>query len=331
MKKTESRIRGRRSIHSRREFLKVSTAALAAASWSVSPARSAIADPAEESNLISIPVSFTDVRERAGITWQQDGTDTAQKYYLETMGTGLGWIDYDQDGFLDLFLVQTAATDIYKPPHPLRSALYHNNGDGTFSDVTERAGVGSEGHYGQGVAVGDYDNDGYPDLYVTGYGSAILYHNNRDGTFTDVTAKAGVVDLGRWSTSAAWFDYNRDGYPQLMRNDGGNANHWLSVRLIGSQSNRDGIGSTLTLVAEGFAQVKQAKGGIGYQSAHDPRIHFGLDKRTQIDTLEIKWPSGAVTRLTTVPTDQIISVKEGSGIIPCRSPIALSYEEKCSG
>jgi hypothetical protein len=94
------------------------------------------------------------------------------------------------------FFVQSAATDIYKPPHPLHCALYHNNGDGTFTDVTEKAGVGGEGHYGQGAAVGDFDNDRFPDLYVTGYGRAILYHNNGNGTFTDVTAKAGVSDEG---------------------------------------------------------------------------------------------------------------------------------------
>ncbi len=90
----------------------------------------------------AIPVRFTDVREKAGITFQQDATATDEKYYLETMGTGVGWIDYDQDGLMDLFFVQSAATDLYKPPHPLRSALYHNNGDGTFTDVTEKAGVG---------------------------------------------------------------------------------------------------------------------------------------------------------------------------------------------
>src|SRR6266480_185134 len=141
-------------------------------------------------------VRYTDVRKQAGITFQQDSTQTDEKYYLETMGTGVAWLDYDQDGLMDLFLVQSTATDIYQPPHPLRSALYHNNGDGTFTDVTEKAGVAGAGHYGQGVAVGDFDNDGYPDLYVTGYGSAILYHNNRDGTFTDVSSKAGVADQG---------------------------------------------------------------------------------------------------------------------------------------
>ena len=161
-------------------------------------------------------VRFTDIRKAAGITFVQDSTESEEKYYLETMGTGAGWIDYDQDGLMDLFLVQTGATEAYKPDHPLRSALYHNNGDGTFTDVTAKAGVGGEGHYGQGVAVGDYENDGYPDLYVTGYGRAILYHNNGDGTFTDVTAKAGVADEGQWSTSAAWVDFDKDGWLDLV-------------------------------------------------------------------------------------------------------------------
>ncbi len=163
-----------------------------------------------------IAVRYTDIRKTAGITFLQDSTQSDQKYYLETMGTGVAWIDYDQDGLMDLYFVQSAATDIYKPPAPLRSALYHNNGDGTFTDVTAKAGVAGEGHYGQGVAVGDFDNDGFPDLYVTGYGRAILYHNNRDGTFTDVTAKAGVADEGGWSTSAGWFDYDKDGWLDLV-------------------------------------------------------------------------------------------------------------------
>src|ERR1019366_4869067 len=163
-----------------------------------------------------VNVRFTDIRQSAGITFVQDSTETDEKYYLETMGTGVGWIDYDQDGLMDLYFVQSGATDAYKPAKQLRSALYRNNGNGTFTDVTAKAGVGGEGHYGQGVAVGDYDNDGYPDLYVTGYGRAILYHNNGDGTFTDVTVKAGVGDEGNWSTSAGWFDYDKDGYLDLL-------------------------------------------------------------------------------------------------------------------
>ena len=120
----------------------------------------------QTSKAISPPIAvrYTDIRPSAGITFLQDSTQTEEKYYLETMGTGVAWIDYDQDGLMDLYFVQSAATDIYKPPHPLRCALYHNNGDGTFTDATEKAGVGGEGHYGQGVAVGDFDNDGFPDL-----------------------------------------------------------------------------------------------------------------------------------------------------------------------
>jgi len=538
----------------------------------------------------SLPVRFTDVRKAAGINFQLDATATEEKNYLETMGSGVGWIDYDQDGLLDLYFPQTAATEWYKPPHPLHSTLYHNNGDGTFTDVTDKAGVGAVGLYAQGVAVGDYDNDGYPDLYVTGYGRAILYHNNGDGTFTDVTAKAGVGDEGQWSTSAGWFDYDKDGYldllvcnyidwtaktnlwcgehrmgyraychpdnyrglhlklyhnnhdgtftdvslksgvgvpevkgmgvvladlnndgwpdifvandtwpnslllnnkdgtfrdvsfvsgvaasedgkyeagmgtdaadvygdgwmdiyvthldfelnrlyrnnhdetfddatyssgignnaimlsgvsakfmdydndgwadimqvngamldnislyhsevaypepklmfrnlgkgkfakvseqlgpdfmkptvgrgsavgdydndgdldiaisnrgefAQLLRNDGGNANHWLEVMLVGTKSNRDGVGAVLKLTSEGFTQVAQRKGGMGYMSAQDPRVHFGLGQRQSIESLEITWPSGTVDKLTNIPINRIITVKEGVGIIPRNFP-----------
>jgi len=531
-------------------------------------------------------VRYTDIRKAAGITFLQDSTQTDEKYYLETMGTGVAWLDYDQDGLMDLYFVQSAATDIYKPSHPLLSALYHNNGDGTFTDVTDKAGVGGEGHYGQGVAIGDFDNDGFPDIYVTGYGSAILYHNNHNGTFTNVTAKSGVADDGGWSTSAGWFDYDKDGwldlvvtnyidwnpknnlwcgerkpgyrsycnpgnykgqktklyhnnhdgtftdlsdksgvglpeskgmgvvladfnndgwpdiaiandtwpnflflnnhdgtfkdvslisglaasedgryeagmgidavdvdgdglldvyithldlelnrlyhnngdgtftdntygsgignkamllsgiatkfidydndgwpdilqlngamldnvtlyhsevtykepllmfhnlgkgrfektsdllgpdfnlpvagrglatadfdndgdidiavnvrgdYPELLRNDGGNANHWLEVQLIGTKSNRDGIGAELKLTSQGFQEVRQSEGGASYMSASDPRIHFGLGKRAKVESLVITWPSGQVDRLSNVSVDQIIAIKEGIGIVP---------------
>ena len=188
------------------------TAALVAGAWLSRPARVQSAQTPTKAN----PITFTDICAAAGITFQQDATMTEEKNYIETVGNGVGWIDYDQDGLMDLYLVQSAATDWYKPAKPLHSALYHNNGDGTFTDVTQQAGVGAEGLYAQGVAVGDYDNDGYPDLLVTGYGHTILYHNNGNGTFTDVTAKAGVADSGNWSTSAGWFDYDKDGYLDLV-------------------------------------------------------------------------------------------------------------------
>jgi hypothetical protein len=181
----------------------------------------------------AIAVTFTDVIKSSGITFKQDSTQTEEKHYLETMGTGVAWLDDDQDGLMDLFFVQSAATDIYKPPHPLRCALYHNNGDGTFTDVTAKAGVGSEGLYGQGVAVGDFDNDGYPDL-----------------------------------------------------------------------------------------------NGMGYMSASDPRIHFGLGQRTKADSLDITWPSGQVDRLSNVPIDRIIAVKEDTGIVPRDFPKIVNPKYK---
>lgn len=113
---------------------------------------------------------------------------------------------------------------------------------------------------------------------------------------------------------------NRGDFPGILRNDGGNANHWLEILLIGTKSNRDGIGSSLRLTAEGVTHVEQSKGGMGYMSASDPRIHFGLGRRTKIDSLEITWPSGQVDKLTDIPVDHIIAVREGVGILPRNFP-----------
>jgi enediyne biosynthesis protein E4 len=132
----------------------------------------------------------------------------------ETVGAGCAFLDYDNDGWMDIYLVNSGPCDFYQPPHPLRNALYHNNRDGTFTDVTEKAGVAGNA-YGMGVAVGDYDADGFPDLFVTQYPRSILYHNNGDGTFSDVTEKAGVITPG-WATSAVWFDYDNDGRLDLF-------------------------------------------------------------------------------------------------------------------
>jgi len=169
----------------------------------------------------SLPV-FRDIAQEAGIRFRCDGSPTSQKYLLETMVGGVAMFDYDGDGRLDLYFVNGAALDDPMPAGKSAdksfprfwNRLYHNNGDGTFRDVTEAAGV--KGHsFGMGVAVGDYDNDGRPDLYVTNYGRNILYHNNGDGSFTDVTQRAGVGG-GGWSASACFVDYDRDGWLDLL-------------------------------------------------------------------------------------------------------------------
>jgi enediyne biosynthesis protein E4 len=541
--------------------------------------------PRSSASSPSAKLQFVDVARQSGINFLHDNAASPQKYLIETMGSGCGWIDYDQDGLLDLYLANSAATRVYTPKRSLRGALYHNNGDGTFTDVTEKAGVGAEGLFGMGVAVGDYDNDGFPDLLVLGYGRCILYHNNGNGTFTDITKQAGVANEGRWASSAAWFDYNNDGhldlaianyvdwtpdtnyycgdrgpglrsychpddyhgqpptlyrnngdgtftdvsktsgvgakpgnglgivtfdydddgwqdiliandsmanflfhnnrdgtfreigydsgiavsmdgaaeagmgvdaadttgngrmdvvighldmqlarfyrnmgdgtfedatmqskigyatyhlsefgaafmdfdnngardifmatgnvldniaryhagvtyaepklmfrnlgngtfenvsgqlgadfrlprvsrgaaigdfdndgdmdilisnngeYAQLLRNDGGNQNHWLSILLEGTKSNRDAVGARVKVTAADLVVYDQRKGGTSYQSARDPRLHFGLGSRATVDSIEVKWPGGAVTIVGKLDADRFIAIKEGEGII----------------
>jgi hypothetical protein len=150
----------------------------------------------------------------SGISWVHTSGQSPEMYMPETVGPGCAFLDYDNDGWMDIYLVNSGACDFYQPASPLRNALYRNNRDGTFTDVTLKAGVTGNA-YGMGAAVGDYDRDGLPDLYVTQYPRSILYHNNGDGTFTDVTAKAGVGAPG-WATSAVWFDYDNDGLLDLF-------------------------------------------------------------------------------------------------------------------
>jgi hypothetical protein len=162
------------------------------------------------------PVIFKDVAKEAGLTtWHHTMGTPEKSYIIETVGSGVALLDYDNDGWLDIYLVNgstyDAMTGKVTPPH---AALFHNNHDGTFTDVTEKAGVAND-RWGIGAVVGDFDNDGWPDIYVTNFGKNRLYHNNHDGTFTDVAEKAGVA-LGNWSTGATWGDYDGDGYLDLF-------------------------------------------------------------------------------------------------------------------
>ncbi len=159
-------------------------------------------------------VRFVDIAERAGLDFRHVSGGPEKKYILESMGGGVAWIDYDRDGWPDLYLTNAGRwEDLLTGKRSVSNALYRNNRDGTFTDVTERAGV--KGNYwGMGVAVGDYNNDGWPDLYICNYGPNTLYRNNGDGTFTEVTAEAGVGDP-RWSSSAGFADYDGDGWLDL--------------------------------------------------------------------------------------------------------------------
>ena len=167
------------------------------------------------------PIVFEEIAGRSGLTFVSDSSPTPNKNQPETMVAGVGLLDYDNDGYLDVFLVNGAAIPSLQKESPKYwNRLYHNNHDGTFTDVTEKAGVAGIG-YGMGVAVGDYDNDGWPDIYVVNVGKNQLLHNNGNGTFTDVTDKAsvggGLLDGNKmWSVSAAWVDYNNDGLLDLF-------------------------------------------------------------------------------------------------------------------
>jgi enediyne biosynthesis protein E4 len=163
-------------------------------------------------------VSFVEVPTSVSkITWTHDNARSEAHHLPETCGGGGLFFDYDNDGWMDIYLVNSGPSDFYTPTKPIKNALYHNNHDGTFTDVTEKAGVacGQMGNFGMGAAAADYDGDGRIDLYVTNYGNNVLFHNNGNGTFTDVTEKTGVGAPG-WSTCATWFDYDNDGKLDLF-------------------------------------------------------------------------------------------------------------------
>lgn len=175
--------------------------------------------------LATLVAPVFEVQVLRGIDFTLENSPTPQKYLIETMPGGVALFDYNNDGLLDIFLVNGGRiTNPMQMPENFDrknprywNRLYRQNKDGSFTDVTEQAGLANagDGNYGMGVAIGDYDNDGYPDIYVTNYGKNILYHNNGDGTFTDVTAKAGVAG-GGWSESAGFFDYDNDGKLDLF-------------------------------------------------------------------------------------------------------------------
>ena len=245
-----------------------------------------------------------------------------------SMGVTVG--DYDHDGRFDLF--KTNFADEY-------NTLYHNDGGNSFTDVSYAAKVAAVSlpYVGWGTKFFDYDNDGWVDLFVANghvypqlqnyRERKLLHHNNRDGTFTEVAAQVGSPLMeDRVSRGVAFGDIDNDGdidlvindldgAPQLLRNDGGNANNSVLIKTVGVKSNRDGIGARVTVVSGDLRQIDEVRSGGSYISQSDLRLHFGLEKRTKIDLIEVHWPSGVVDKITDASVNKILTVKEGRGLI----------------
>jgi hypothetical protein len=243
---------------------------------------------------------------------------------------GVTVADYDHDGKFDLFI--TNFDDDY-------NTLYHNEGRNSFTDVSHAARVAAVSlpYVGWGTKFFDYDNDGWVDIFV-GNGHVypqiptyrqrnFLHRNNRDGAFTELGEQLGVPFLEKRSARGVAFGdldndgdvdiviNNLDGAPQLLRNDGGNAGNAVLIKTVGVKSNRDGIGAKVKIVAGDLAQIDEVRSGDSYISQSDLRLHFGLEKRTKIDLIEVRWPSGQVDKITDAGVNKILTIKEGQGLI----------------
>ena len=266
--------------------------------------------------------TFTEIGFESGTALDKNGNEQG------CMGVTLG--DYDHDGLLDMFI--TNFDDEY-------NVLYRNAGRGSFVDVSYEAGVAmiSLPYVGWGTKFFDYDNDGWLDLFVAN-GHAypqrdryrqrkLLHRNNRDGTFSEVAAQFGNALMeDRASRGTAFGDIDNDGdvdivvndldaAPQLLRNDGGSKHNWILVKTIGTKSNRNGIGAKVTVVSGDLTQLDEVRSGGSYISQNDLRLHFGLEKRTRVDRIQVRWPSGAVDTLTNVSVNKIVTIKEGKGLV----------------
>jgi hypothetical protein len=253
---------------------------------------------------------------------------------LEQAGMGVGIGDYNLDGSLDLFKTHFADDT---------NVLYRNDGQGHFDDLTNRAGLGVETRYvAWGAGIVDLDNDGLPDLFaVTGSvypeietrlpnypfrTPRIVFRNLGDGRFEELIEEAGPgVVAAHSSRGCAFGDFDNDGDidvlimnmnepPSLLRNDVSGGNHWLKVKLVGSKSNRSAIGSRVIARYGGRQQAQEVTAQSSFYSVNDPRLHFGLGSETSAD-LTVRWISGAVETIARVKADQIITIKEGKGIV----------------
>ena len=266
--------------------------------------------------------TFSEIGFESGAALNKNGNEQG------CMGVTLG--DYDHDGLLDMFI--TNFDDEY-------NVLYRNAGRSSFVDVSYESSVAmvSLPYVGWGTKFFDYDNDGWIDLFVAN-GHAypqrdryrqrkLLHRNNRDGTFSEIAAQLGSALMEeRASRGTAFGDIDNDGdvdivvndldsAPQLLRNDGGNKNNWIMVKTIGVKSNRNGIGAKVKVVSGDLVQVDEVRSGGSYISQNDFRLHFGLEKRTKVDLIQVRWPSGVVDTLNNIKANKLVTVKEGKGSV----------------
>ena len=266
--------------------------------------------------------TFKEIGFVSGTALSADGSEQG------SMGVTVG--DYDHDGRFDIF--KTNFVDDY-------NTLYHNDGRNSFTDVSYKANVAavSMPYVGWGTRFFDYDNDGWLDLFIANghvypqlqhyRQRKLLHHNNRDGTFTEVAAQFGAPLMQeRAGRGVAFVDLDNDGDvdlvtndldgpPQVLRNDGGNANNFVLVKTIGVRSNRDGIGAKVKVVSGDLTQIDEVRSGASYISHNDLRLHFGLEKRAKIELIEIRWPSGTIDKITNASVNKLLTAKEGQGLV----------------
>jgi hypothetical protein len=271
--------------------------------------------------------TFTDIGVEAGCAFSMDGKSQA--------GMGVTAGDYDRDGWLDIFKTNFSGDT---------SSLYRNTGKAAFDDVTYQAGLGVYTRWlGWGCGFLDVNNDGWPDIFLVnghvypevekltteaGYAQRkVLYRNLQDGHFADVSIEAGeAVMLPNPSRAAAFGDFDNDGDidilinsvnapPELLRADSTNQNNWIKIKTIGVKSNRDGIGARIKCVTADGSQIDEVRSGGSYYSQNDLRVHFGVGKNKVIKTIEVRWPSGQIDTLNDLAANQLVTVKEGAGIV----------------
>ncbi len=290
--------------------------------------------------------SFTPGTDEGVYIWQDNAGTWHLRVLQITPFRGTGAVGKDTSGFIttDGQFTNVTPVGMEKSKFDMCNKLFRNNGNGTFTDVSDKAGVG-DCHDGTSTSWMDFDNDGYLDLVVINAGydvtndtitnkPIILYKNNGNGTFTDVTDRAGFVpELFYVRTTAVLFDYNNDGFmdmfvcdddgpppyhgkPLVLYKNNGNGNHWLTLKLVGTESNRDAIGAKVTLQTGKKIQFREQNGGFNLIGQNDTRLHFGLGASTKVDRITVEWPSGQVQDFNNIGVDKILVITEGQGITP---------------